>query len=203
MLIFCPQPIAIVEAIFPTSSLTYTSATIYNQPYASSTLATTATPMESSWPTPEQVTSTNQVPVPQPAGIITGVVLAPLFIIIIGAVVIVVLGVVLCRKPNRRHLSRNNSMITNAVYGTTFDNMAATSRRGDTYDYPRFGLRLLKSIRGKKHPTVHSSTTVAVEGDEPGNTYTMMDFSSQRNEAYGASFSSLEDDFEYSYVRYL
>lgn len=160
--------------------------------------------MESSWPTPVPTTSINQVPLPQSAGIITGVVLAPLFILIIGAVITVVLGAILCRKPSRRHLSRNNSMINNAIYGTTFDNMATTSRRGDTYDYPRFGLRLLKSIRGKKPSTVHSNTTAAaVEGDGPGNTYTMMDFSSQTNEAYGASFSSLEDDFEYSYVRYM
>jgi hypothetical protein len=82
--------------------------------------------------------------------------------------------------------------------------MGATSRRGDTYDYPRFGLRLLKSIRGKKPSAIHTDNTTVVaavsEGDEPGNAYTM-DFSS--NEAYGTSLSSVEDDFEYSYVRYL
>ena len=160
-------------------------------------------PMESLQPTPTQVTSTNQVPVPQSAGTITGAVLAPLFIIvIIGAAVVVAIGVIIYRKPRRRHLRRNDSMINNAVYGTTPENMAATSRRGDTYDYPRFGLRLLKSIRGKKPSAVHNNITVAANGDEPGNIYTM-DFSSQQNEAYGASFSSIEDDFEYSYVRYL
>ena len=154
-----------------------------------------------------QETSRIPDPMPHSTSITTAAVLASISVVIAGAALIVVIAIIIYRKPSRRHLGRNDSMVSNAVYGTTPvhipESMVATSRRGDTYDYPRFGLRLLKSIRGKKPSAVHNNTTVAAvsEGiDEPGNVYAM-DFSS--NEAYGTSLSSTEDDFEYSYVRYL
>lgn len=196
----------------PTSSLVYstyssisTTNTIQSTP-PSSTGAVLVTPTESLRPSPTRETSRTPDPRPHSTSITTAAVLASISVVIAGAALIVVIAIVIYRKPSRRHLGRNDSMISNAVYGTTPvripENMAATSRRGDTYDYPRFGLRLLKSIRGKKSSAVHNNTTtVAVsEGDEPGNEYTM-DFSS--NETYGTSLSSTEDDFEYSYVRYL
>ena len=94
-------------------------------------------------------------------------------------------------------------MVSNAVYGTTFENTGATSRRGDTYDYPRHGIRLLESLRGESSCP---NSTDMTEERATGNIYTM-NISSQRNEAYGASdsFSSARDetsDFEYSYVQY-
>ena len=194
----------------PTSSLTYFT-------YSASTTKSNVQPSTSSIgdvivieslkpsPTPQEA-STNPVPHSAQGAITVAAVLASISVVIVGAALVMVTAIVICRKPSRRrHLGRNDSMINNAIYGTTTENnMAATSRRGDSYDYPRFGLRLLKSIRGKK-PTsaVHNDTTVAAfTGERPGNDYTM-DFSSQRNEAYGTSLSSVEDDFEYSYVRYL
>ena len=185
----------------PTSSLahfTYSISTTNNQPATSSIPAVVRT--ESLRPSPTQEAPTNTAP--HSTGIIIVAMPASISVAIVGAALLVAIAIIIYRKPSRRHLSRNDSMISNAVYGTTSENMAATSRRGDTYDYPRFGLRLLKSIRGKKPSAVHNNTTVAAVGDEPGNVYTM-DFSSQQNEAYGTSFSSIEDDFEYSYVRYL
>ena len=197
----------------PTSSLIYSTYstismtnTIQPTPPSSTRAVLVITSTESLRPSPTQETSRTPDPRPHSTSITTAAVLASISVVIAGAALIVVIVIVIYRKPSRRHLGRNDSMISNAVYGTTPvripENMAATSRRGDTYDYPRFGLRLLKSIRGKKASAVHSNTTTVAdsEGDESGNVYTM-DFSS--NEAYGTSLSSTEDDFEYSYVRYL
>lgn len=195
----------------PTSSLVYStystiSTTNMIQPPPSSTGQVLVTPTDSLRPSPTQETSRTPVPRPHSTSITTAAVLASISVVIAGAALIVVIAIIIYRKPSRRHLGRNDSMVSNAVYGTTPvhipESMVATSRRGDTYDYPRFGLRLLKSIRGKKPSAVHNNTTTVTvsEDDESGNVYTM-DFSS--NKAYGASLSSTEDDFEYSYVRYL
>lgn len=178
---------------------TSTTTNVNVQPSTSSRVAVVLT--ESLRPSSTQAAST--ILVPHSTRIITVAVLASISVVIGGVALVGTIAIVIYRKPRRRiNLGRNDSMISNAIYGTTPENMAAMSRRGDTYDYPRFGLRLLKSIRGKRLSPVDNNTRVAALEDEPGNVHSM-DSSSQRNEAYGASSSSIEDDFEYSYVRYL
>ena len=138
---------------------------------------------------------------PQDVGKITGAVVAvvSLIVIVTSIIVVVVVAVYICKKP-KRHFKRNNSMISNAAYGTTYqNNVAATYRKGDTYDYPRFGYRLKWSVRAKaKQDKVHNATIET----RPSEVYAMS-IMSQKNEAYGTSLSNDNPDLEYSYVRYI
>ena len=95
-----------------------------------------------------------------------------------------------CNKSRQRHVKRVESMIGNAAYGNTVQNTVAirTYRPGGTYDYPRFGLQLLKSVKGRG-TEVDSGAAV-----RPDNTYTSVTtFSAQKNEAYVTSPTSGED----------
>ena len=132
--------------------------------------------------------------------------------------VIVLIGIIIvCNKP-KHHLKRKDSLTGNDAYGTTPNihlrhddpltcnaaygttppqnvaGAAATYRKGDTYDYPRFGHRLLKSAKRKRNKAQNTAT---VPENHPGNIYTMS-ITSQKNVAYGTSVSSSDDGFHHS-----
>ena len=95
-----------------------------------------------------------------------------------------------CNKSRKRQVKRQESMIGNAAYGTTVENSAAirTYRPGDTYDYPRFGHQVLKSVKDRG-TVVHNGAAV-----RPDNTYTTVTtFSPQKNETCATSPTSSED----------
>lgn len=114
--------------------------------------------------------------------------------VIATCIVIMVVTAIACTckrsRVRKRHVKRGESMIGNSAYGTTVENRAAirTYRPGDTYDYPRFGLQLLKSVKGRG-TEVHNGAAV-----RPDNTYTTVTtFTAQESEAYATSPPSSED----------
>jgi hypothetical protein len=96
-------------------------------------------------------------------------------------------------------MKRGESMLGNAAYGTTVQSSAAlrTYRPGDTYDYPRFGHQLLKSVNKGRGTDLEVLNGAVVR---PDNRYTSVStFSTARkNEAAHVSspISSEEEDFE-------
>ena len=202
----------------PTSADTLTSRT-KAQPSTSSTqpvITTTTVLTQSLEPSPQSGSPTagsSKLDL-QTIGIITGAVVASTLIITICMVI--VLGfIIVCSKPKHHlkredsltgndaygttpniHLRRDDSLVGNAAYGITPQpsNVAnATYRKGDTYDYPRFGHKLLKSARRKRNKAQNAAIVLE---NHPGNTYTMS-ITSQQNIAYGTSVSSNDDGFHH------
>ena len=214
----CESTILSLPPLQPTSADLLTSRP-QAQPSTASTrsvITTTSVLTKSLEPSPQSGSPTtgNSKLDLQTIGIITGAVVASTLIITI-CIVIVLAFIIVCNKPKHHlkredsltgndaygtttniHLRRDDSLIGNAAYGTTPQPStvtAATYRKGDTYDYPRFGNRLLKSARRKHNKA--QNTAIVLENC-PGNVYTMS-ITSQKNIAYGTSVSSNDDGFQH------
>ena len=134
--------------------------------------------------------------------IIAGATVAGVLIIIVLFIVIVVATVMIIvrkKRPKTNHLQRDDSMISNAAYVTGVPRVTLTTnyRKGDTYDYPRFGHRIQKQARGNQNETSSNEAAVPVEINQSGNAYTT-DTTSGRNAAYGTSASSDNREFDQS-----
>ena len=96
-------------------------------------------------------------------------------------------------------MKRVESMLGNAAYGTTVQSSTSTAFRTyrpcDTYDYPRFGQQLLKSINKDRGTEVLNGAAV-----RPDNTYTSVTTFSpaRKNDARRVTspISSEDEDFE-------
>ena len=153
---------------------------------------------ESSWPTAQAGSPFITLDF-QTIAIIVG---AAAFVVALTCVVIAILAVIIacrCRKSRKRHhVKRVESMLGNAAYGTTIQSSTSaalrTYRPGDTYDYPRFGHQLLKSVNKGIGTEVLNGAAV-----RPDNTYTSVTTFSpaRKNDARVTSPTSSEDeDFE-------
>lgn len=211
------QPLKTPQA--PSRMLSASSTTVEAQPSTSSTwliITTTSVSTESLETSPQSgppTTGSSKLNL-QTIGIITGAVVVGTLIITL-CTVIVLAFIIVCNKPKHHlkredsltgndayettqniHLRRDDSLIGNGAYGTTPQPSTvatATYRKGDTYDYPRFGHRLLKSARRKRNK---AQNTAVVMENRPGNIYTMS-ITSQQNIAYGTSVSSNDDGFHH------
>ena len=181
------------------------------QPMSQSNTAAPPRLTESFWPTPRILHDSTaslrpELPGPTPTagspliildlqtiGIIAG---AAAFVAIIIIIVIVVVAVMVCKrnKPKKGNVKRVESMVGNAAYEITLQNDTAATRayrHGDTYDYPRFGNQLLKSVKGKGME-IQNGTAVRLD-----NTYTtVMTFTLQENEAHVTSPTTDASDLE-------
>ena len=123
---------------------------------------------------------------------------AAAFLATICMVIGILAVIVICKckksRTKRHAVKRAESMLGNAAYGTTasqsHNTAIRTYRPGDTYDYPRFGLQLLKSVNKCRGAEVHNGAAGRVD-----NTYTSVTtFSAaQGNEGYVTSPTSIED----------
>ena len=178
-----------------------------------------AHPSRSFMPTPTPLTDNPSLTL-QSVVIIAGAAGAVLLVVIVCCTVVAVATVISCKKRKKHpRLKRDDSLTDNAAYGTTSNKTdVATYRKGDTYDYPRFGRRILRSLRGKKHE-IRDRVAGGAE-DRPSNTYTMTTttqsrvahvtsisgrkeessvntpthINSRRNVAYGTSVSDVREE---------
>lgn len=115
--------------------------------------------------------------------------------------VVTILSIIACKcnKSRQRHnnnMKRAESMLGNAAYGTTVQHSAAairTYRPGDTYDYPRFGLQLLKTVNKGRGLEVHNGADIRRD-----NAYTSVSTftAAQNSEAHVTSPTTGSEDFE-------
>ena len=164
------------------------------QSTAFTTTSTTPTPsIQSLRPTPSPESNTQSLDL-ESIGIIAGSIAAGILLATICTVVSVAITIS-CRKPKHQpKLKRDDSLTDNAAYGSIpKDSAVAVYRKGDTYDYPRFGARILKSLRGKKRED--RRVAAGGVGERPGNTYTMT-VNHQRNIAYSTSISGHEEEHD-------
>ncbi len=127
---------------------------------------------------------------------------AATFVVATTCIVIAILAVIIacrCSKSRKRHVKREDSTLgRNAAYDTTVHSSAAlrTYRPGDTYDYPRFGHQLLKSVNKGRGTDLEVLNGAVVRPDNAYASVTTFSTARKNEAAHISSPISSEEDFE-------